>query len=133
MNPIYLKLEGTELTTVFPTPLEREGYMVKVVEMEGKIDHSTNERKNAELFLCCDFCEESYIGNILMPVLRKIKRNDKGKIMDNLHQSIWVKVMRPTITRISIYICTDKGQKVSFSENQLKCTLVFVPTEKRWL
>ena len=133
MNPIYLKLDETQSVTVFPTPLEREGYMVKVVEMEGKINDSAIPKNNSELFLCCDFCEESYVGNTLMPVLRKIKTDGNGNVLDNLHQSIWVKVMRPTITRISVFICNDKGQRLSLSNKHLKCTLVFVPTEKKWL
>lgn len=133
MNPIYLKLTESPSVTSFPSPLEREGFMVKVVEMEGKINHSINERKNSDLFLCCDFCEESYVGNVLMPVLRKIKRDNEGNILNNLHQSIWVKIMRPTITRISLFICDDKGQRLSFPNEQLKCTLVFVPTENKWV
>ena len=70
MNAVYLKTDGDTVTDL-PLPLEVEGYGCGVVEMFGKI----NSTSSHHLYLCCDICEESTVGNIRMPVLRFLNRN----------------------------------------------------------
>ena len=38
---------------------------------------------------------------------------------------IWLKVIRPNISNVRLYIAHDKGETVE--KSKLKCTLVFTP------
>ena len=63
MKAVYLSTEG-DTTTELPLPLEVEGYGCGVVEINGKFN-SIKEN----LYLCCDICEESFVGNNRLPIL----------------------------------------------------------------
>ena len=70
MNAVYLTTDG-DTTTILPIPLEVESNGCGVIEMTGKVQNGFNH----PLYLCCDTCEESTVGNIKIPVLRFINRN----------------------------------------------------------
>ena len=85
---------------------------------------TTNNNDN--LYLCCDIVEESFVGEIKMPVLRCIRRKN-GFVNTDIHHVIWLSVMRPNISSIRLYICDDSGEIVSLPRNKLNCTLLFIP------
>ena len=60
---IYITTTGDN-TLELPTPLDVEGYLCGLVELTGRVVNL-----KGDLFLCCDFCEESVVGNIKLPVL----------------------------------------------------------------
>ena len=122
MNAVYLTTDGDK-TTELPIPLEVEGYGCGVIEMTGKIKNGFRDR----LFLCCDICEESYVNGIRLPVLRYLSRNSNGVINKQIDHVIWLRVMRPTISSIRLYIADESGQIVSVDGNKLNCTLLFIP------
>lgn len=122
MNAVYLTTDGDK-TTELPIPLEVEGYGCGVIEMTGKIKNGFRDR----LFLCCDICEESYVNGIRLPVLRYLSRNSNGVINKQIDHVIWLRVMRPTISSIRLYIADESGQIVSVEGNKLNCTLLFIP------
>lgn len=122
MNAVYLSTDGDK-TTELPIPLEVEGYGCGVIEMTGKIKSGFRDR----LFLCCDICEESYVNNIRLPILRYINRNSNGVINKSIDHVIWLRVMRPNISSIRLYIADEHGQIVSVDGNKLNCTLLFIP------
>ena len=70
MNAVYLTTDG-DTTTILPIHLEVESYGCGVTEITGKVQNGFNY----PLYLCCDICEESTVGNIKIPVLRFINRN----------------------------------------------------------
>ena len=120
INVMYFSINGDD-TLELPIPLEVEGYFCGVIEMSGKINNSTKD----DLYLCSDICEESSVGLIRMPVLRSIRRRPNGLILNDLNHIIWLKVMRPRINTIRLYISNAKGEIVAFADNNLKCTLLF--------
>ena len=122
MKSVYITTTGDN-TIEFPVPLEVEGYGCGVVEMNGRIKNGFRE----PLFLCCDFCEESYVNNIKMPVLRFINRNANGLLNKGIDHIIWLRVMRPSISSIRLYIADAYGKIVSVENNELSCTLLFIP------
>lgn len=143
MQAVYLSTNG-DTTTVLSTPLEVQGYGCGVIELNGKVVIPkrllrTNkpiedevEQKSAvdegftdNLYLCSDIVEESDVGNIKMPVLRYLKR--KNGIPVEINNVIWLHVMRPSISRIRLYIADETGKIVSLPKNTLNCTLLFVP------
>lgn len=122
MKAIYLTTDG-DTTTELPVPLEIEGYGCGVVEMSGKVRNGFSDN----LYLCCDIIEESYVNNIQMPVLRYINRNRNGVVNKTNSHIIWLRVMRPNINSIRLYIADEYGKIVSVKDNYLNCTLLFVP------
>ena len=122
MNAVYLFTDG-DRTTDLPIPLEVEGYGCGVIEMTGKIKNGFKDN----LYLCCNICEESYVNNIRLPVLRYLNRNSNGLINKGIDHVIWLRVMRPNISSIRLYIADENGEIVSVEGNKLNCTLLFVP------
>ena len=55
---------------------------VDIVELAGKV---VNLKGN--LFLCCDFCEESFVGDIKLQVLRCIKRKQTGIVYNDINHA----------------------------------------------
>ena len=86
---------------------------------------STYEGFSDNLYLCSDIVEESDVGNIKMPVLRYLKR--KNGIPVEINNVIWLHVMRPSISRIRLYIADETGKILSLPKNTLNCTLLFIP------
>ena len=60
---------------------------------------------NHPLYLCCNICEESTVGNIKIPVLRYLNINLQNEIINkSTDHVIWLRVIRPKITSIRLYI-----------------------------
>ena len=127
MNALYLSTNG-DTTTQLPIPLEVQGYGCGIIEMTGKVYHADKE----PLYLCSDICEESFIGGNKMPVLRRIKRGASGIVNSIIHNVIWLRVMRPTISSIRLYISNGNGEIISLGSEQLNCTLLFIPNKNEY-
>ena len=125
MNAVYLTTNG-DTTTELPIPLEAEGYGCGIIEMTGRVKNGFREN----LYLCCDICEESYVKEIRLPVLRYINRNSNGMINKGIDHVIWLRVMRPNISSIRLYIADENGEIVLVEGNRLNCTLLFIPAPK---
>ena len=69
MKVIYITTTG-DSTLELPTPLDVEGYLCGIVELAGKVVNL-----KGDLFLYCDFCEESVVGNIKLPVFIVLKES----------------------------------------------------------
>ena len=87
MKVLYLTTTGDE-TIELPTPLDIEGYLCGIVELAGKVVNL-----KVDLFLCCDFCEDSVVCDIKIPVLRCLKRKQTGIVYNYINHMIWLKVM----------------------------------------
>ena len=93
---------------------------------DEQINNSPHEEGYTDnLYLCSDIVEESDVGNIKMPVLRYLKR--RNGIPVEINNVIWLHVMRPSISRIRLYIADDTGKILSLPKNTLNCTLLFIP------
>lgn len=124
MKSIYVNMSG-DTTVDLPIPFEVEGYVCGVIEMSGKITTTFK----GDLFLCSDICEESVVGEIVLPVLRNILRKGNGVVINDINHIIWLKVKRPHISNIRFYISNAKGDIMTFKDSKLKCTLLFIPPE----
>ena len=126
MNVLYLETNGDSIHD-FPIPLDVEEYGCGIVELNGKII-SKNKKS---LYLCCNICEESYVGNLKIPVIRMINRTKNGTVNKPINKIIWLKVTRPQINSIHLYISDENGEIASVSDCKLNCTLLFIPLEKK--
>ena len=147
MQAVYLTTNG-DTTTILSTPLEVQGYGCGVLELNGKVtvpkrllkgnksqtlpdkvedeeEVAADEKCTDNLYLCSDIVEESDVGSIKMPVLRYLKR--KNGIPVEISNVIWLQVMRPSISRIRLYIADETGKILSLPKNTLNCTLLFIP------
>ena len=111
MKAVYLSTDG-DTTTELPLPLEVEGYACDVVEINGKFN-SIKEN----IYLCCDICEESFVGNNRLPILRVLERRPNGLITNEIHHVIWLHVMRPHISSIRLYIANEYGDIITLGKN----------------
>ena len=123
MKALYLSTQGDD-TIDLPVPLEVENYLCGIVEMSGKVNTF-----KGDLFLCCHICEESYMGENMIPVLRSIKRKTNGMVINDINHVIWLPVMRPHISNIRLYISDESGEIKTVDKNKLNCTLLFVPSK----
>ena len=119
MKVLYLKTQGDN-TIDLPCTLEVAGCECAVIEMTGRI-----ESIKEDVYLCCDICEESSVGTSRMPVLRYINKRNNGTILNDIYLPIWLRVMRPTLNNIRLYIANESGEIMTFPRNSLNCTLVF--------
>ena len=55
-------------------------------------------------------CEQSFIDGTKMPILRMLDRYSNGEIKNQINHVIWLKVMRPTISSVRLYIADRNGK-----------------------
>lgn len=123
IKSVYFSTSG-DTTIDLPVPLEIEGYVCGIIEMSGKISSY-----KGDLYLCSDICEESVVGEVIMPVMRSIMRRPNGVIINDIKHVIWLKIKRPHISSMRFYISNTKGDIMSFGEDKLKCTLLFTTSK----
>ena len=109
------------------TPTGEEGQIPPGEELKDQSLEQNNDDDGFtnNLYLCSDIVEESDVGNIKMPELRSSKR--KNGIPAEINNVIWLRVMRPSISRIRLYIADETGKVFSLPKNTLNCTLLFIP------
>ena len=71
------------------------------------------------------------MGEIMMPVVRSIKRKVNGLVTNDINHMIWLRVMRPHMSNICLYISDQSGEIKTVDKNKLKCTLLFIPKTER--
>ena len=109
------------------TPTDEEGKIPPCEELKDQSLEQNNDDDGFtnNLYLCSDIVEESDVGNIKMPVLCSLKR--KNGIPVEINNVVWLRVKRPSISRIRLYIADDRGKVFSLPKNTLNCTLLFIP------
>lgn len=133
MKCVYLnfqKKNGSEYldeTTTLAVPLSGTGYGVGLFEVNGRIVLKDTNKKNKEVYLCSDICEDSNVNEIKMPVVRHLKRNPNGVITTTVDNVVWLRINRPEIVTIRMYIADSDGELVPLSTYRLSCLLLFTP------
>jgi len=106
MKVLFLQTTGDTLTNL-PIPLDTTEYV-----------------SDSVFYLCCNFCEDSIVGTLKLPVLRQIKTNKYGKIEKLQPLIYWLKVTQRRLASIRLFITDENGQITSFDENPLSCTVL---------
>ena len=130
VESVFLKCDG-DTKTFLTNPLEIEGYACGVMEISGNLDKYKNgqkRKKQDQLFLCSDICKEVFVNGIKLPVLRQILRSPSGNILQ-ISNIVWLKVLRPTITSIRLYITNEIGEVQSFNGGWLQCSVLFIASK----
>ena len=87
------------------TPTDEEGKIPPHEELKDQSLEQNNDGFTNNLYLCSDIVEESDVGNIKMPVLHSLKR--KNGIPVEINNVVGLRVKRPSISRIQLYIADD--------------------------
>jgi len=118
----YLKTNG-DTTYHYDVPLEYQNYGIGLINISGRVITESSK----QLYLCCDIIEESYVGNKKLPILYPIERNTRGSVTSNIYKVLYIRIIRPSISSIRLYICDDTGKVISLGKKTLKCVLLIVP------
>ena len=81
------------------------------------VDITSDQDIDIPLYIFCDFCEDNYVNNKLLPVIRKTY---VPEMFTNLYNC---KITRDYLTSFRIYIKTLQLKTPSFDCKQLSCTL----------
>ena len=133
MKCVYLsfnKENGKDVldqTTTLAVPIKGSGYGLGLFEVTGRLVSSDVKMKTKELYLCSDICEDSNVNEIKMPVVRQLKRNPNGVITTSINNVVWLRINRPEISSIRMYIADSEGHLASLSSYRLSCLLLFTP------
>ena len=113
----------TEFRIQFPRPLTLEGHWTCAL-IEVALDCDFNPR-SSRLYLCCDFLQESYVRNALLPVLRNIEVNTRyGKIKTEQYSvPLYVPVNRTYLHTAKLRLLDENLDPVTFSKNNFHCVL----------
>ena len=85
--------------------IQFDGYwVVALTEFDLKNNHPGSRITNGEIFVCCDICQETFVGGREIPLLRRItlERDKDSNIIFSLPYYISVKVSQ--IQQIQIYL-----------------------------
>jgi hypothetical protein len=129
MNALYMTTTG-DSTITLAQRLDIENYGCGLIEVSGQLE-PTNSTLSARdnFFLCSDFVQESFIGQIKLPIIRKIKFSRNWEVNTYFKKIIWLKVEREPISRINLYLTDELGNRVSFKGEGLMCTLLLIPNK----
>ena len=123
--PLYFTLED-ENTFQLAKTINTDKYLCGISYLEGKVV-TPSYKKSDRLFLCSDVCQESYVNSIKLPILCEIYRNKKnGTVINEIYNITWLRILRPNISSVKLYICDEEGSTVSFWTGQLRCSLLFI-------
>lgn len=125
MNAVYLWTKG-DSTTSLAEPLEVDRYGCSLFEVHGKLETKDFSKP---FFLCSDITQDVYVYGGKLPVLRQLKLNSKGFIVNDIQRPIWLTVTRTTISQIRLFICDEIGNVQSFGGKGLYCTLLLIPNK----
>ncbi len=123
MEILYLNTTGNTRTTL-AEPLDMDHYQCTVVEMSGK---TSTRNVPKEMYLCSDIVGDVFVHDMKLPMLRRIRINSQGKVMNVIHIPIWIPIRRQTLSKIRLYICNEEGNILSFSQKGLSYTLLLKP------
>lgn len=84
-----------------------------------------SNKKSQEVFICCDMCEETFVGGKDMPLLRRVYLGEKQETNIIYELPYYVPVKIGQLQQICIYITDREGNLVSFLDGPVSVTLHF--------
>ena len=92
-------------------------------------EHAPDLRRGiSNLFIYCDICAATYVGDQLVPLLRTVSYNSKGfgdVITITYDRPLYVPINRRSFDKIEIMITDNQGRMVPFDEGTTLVTLQF--------
>ena len=82
-------------------------------------------KKYREVFICCNICEETFVGGKDMPLLRRVYLGEKPESNVIYKLPYYVPVKIGELQQICIYITDRAGNLVPFLDGPVSITLHF--------
>ncbi|OOZ37152.1 hypothetical protein BOW52_10365 [Solemya elarraichensis gill symbiont] len=111
---------ASDFTVELPQPYTLEGVWECGLK---EIDVSLKEEM---MYVCSDICRESYAENTLLPVLRLLPNEVKGKKRETylvFEDPFYVRIKADTLTRVRIFIRGGRLQHIDSDSSTTRCTL----------
>lgn len=111
---------GTDFTIELPKTYELNGHWECGLK---EISVVSNEEK---LYVCSDVCEESYVEDTMLPMLRVLYNIKKGKKKESyflFNDPCYIKVKVDKLSRIRMFIRGSQLQSLKTDNFTLYCTL----------
>ena len=115
---IHPQDSANDFTIELPSELQLKGnWYCGLTEINFK-----SKELNKNIYLCADICQDSFVKNRQMPVLRCISL--KKRQINEIYNSVYyVKVTRESLRNLRIYIRDEEMKPTSFESATLTCTL----------
>ena len=104
--------------------VQLDGYWT-VALTEFTTESWNSNKKSREVFICCDLCEETFVGGKDMPLLRRVYLGEKPETNTIYKLPYYVPVKVGQLQQICIYITDRAGNLVSFLDGPVSITLHF--------
>lgn len=76
------------------------------------------------VYICSDLCEESYVGNKQIPILRSIAvAQEDDRLNTDFARPYYMLIKRDQVKRIHIFVISASGGRLTFLDEHLTCTL----------
>ena len=131
----YLFLSPTDSSGLFPNNTLND-FTVQLPRMMtlnglwtcGLVDLTFNnsESEGSEvIFIACDICQESYLQNSYLPILRRITTpsTSQGRYDISFSNPYYIPVSRDNVESIRVYIRNENLDTYSFKSGTFTCTL----------
>ena len=102
--------------------MQLDGYWT-VALTEFTTESWDSNKKSREVFICCDICEETFVGGKDMPLLRRVFLGEKKENNIIYKLPYYVPVKIGPLQQICIYITDKAGNFVSFLDGPVSITL----------
>ena len=121
---IHPQDNANDFTIELPFELQLKGnWYCGLTEVDFK-----SKEVNKRIYLCTDICQDSFVKNRQVPVLRCISL--KKKQVSEIYNSVnYVQLSRDSLRQVRIYLRDEDLKSTSFESATLTCTLHFV---KQW-
>jgi hypothetical protein len=104
--------------------IQLDGYWT-VALTEFTTESWNSSKKSADVFVCCDICEETIVGGKDVPLLRRVFLGEKKESNIIYTLPYYVPVKIGELQQICIYITDRAGNLVSFFDGPVSVTLHF--------
>jgi hypothetical protein len=81
--------------------------------------------ENSEIYICCDICEETFVGGKEVSLLRRVVLGTEKGYNFIFTAPYYVPIKNTSLQQISIYITDREGNFISFLKAPVTVTLHF--------
>ena len=138
MDDFYLFLASNDSTDYYPnnSPTHFSVKLPETIHLSGREpwmcalrQFQCKTRSPTNIYVLCDAIEDSFALGRKLPVLQRLPKQVRNRVVESFDASLCFKVTRHALNTITVYIKDEQMETVSFAEEQANCTLHFFRKE----
>lgn len=122
---IHVSAENGEAVVPLAQTLNIKGYVLGLFNISGFLKEWNSTKLS--LYLCVDLVRESFVNEVMLPVVHALTTINRSSIVADISNPIWLKTNREYVNTVHVYLTDEQGVKRSFDDSLLRCTLVLIP------